>query len=97
MEENREKERESGRKRGMGAWKRGDGVQRMQRQSYKMGRLLTSHCDTDKVKREERRLTLTAHPGLCSASAKWLLLTEFNQQLSPDSLWLHLAEGDKCE
>lgn len=26
--------------------------------------------------REEQRLTLTAHPGLCSASAKWLLNTE---------------------
>lgn len=34
---------------------RGDGVQRMQRQSRKMGRLLTSHSDTDKVKQEERR------------------------------------------
>lgn len=52
---------------------RGDGVQRMQRQSWKMGRLLTSHSKTDKVKRVERRLTLTARPGLCSASAKWLL------------------------
>lgn len=29
----------------------GDGVQRMQRQSWKMGRLLTSHRKTDKVKR----------------------------------------------
>lgn len=46
--------RRGGGKRGMGAWKRGDGVQRMQRQSWKTGRLLTSRRDTDKVTREER-------------------------------------------
>lgn len=61
------------------------------------GRLLTSHSDTDKVKREDRRLTLTAHPGLYSASAKWLLFTEIYQILSPDSLQHHLAEGEECE
>lgn len=91
------KEGDSGRTRGMSAWKRVYGVQRMQRQTWKTGRLLTSHSDTDKVKREERRLTLTAHPGLYSASAKWLLFTEIYQQLSPDSLQHHLAEGEECE
>lgn len=61
---------EEKRKGGGGEWKRGDGVQRMQ--SRKMCRLLTSRCLID----EERRLTLTARPGLFSASAKWLLVAK---------------------
>lgn len=73
-----------------------DGVQRMQRQTWKIGRLLTSHSDTDNVKREERRLTLTAHPGLYSASAKWLLFTEIYQLFSPESFYCHLAEEEEC-
>lgn len=53
------------RRRGMCAGMRVYGVQRMQRQSWgekkkSAGRLLTSRSETDKVRREERRLTLTA-------------------------------------
>lgn len=33
--------------------KRGDGEQRMQRQSGKTGRLMTSHSDTDEAEGEE--------------------------------------------
>lgn len=55
---------------GARAWKTGDGLRLMQSQSRKTGRMLTSHCDTNK----KRRMTLTAHPLQGSASAKWLLL-----------------------
>lgn len=48
----------------------------MQRQSRKMGRLMTLHSDTVKAEGEERRQTLMAHSGLCTASAKWLPITE---------------------
>lgn len=41
---------------------RGDGVQRMQRQSWKMGRLLTSHRKTDKVKRAEEEVDFDSSP-----------------------------------
>jgi len=43
---------ENGEKEGVGARNRGDGVQRMQRQSRKIGRLLTSQAVIDE---EERR------------------------------------------
>lgn len=63
-------------KKGMCVRKTGDGLQ--QRQTRKTGRLLTSHCDTDR----KRRVTLTAHPLQDSASAKWLLFNESGRRVS---------------
>lgn len=57
---------------GTRAWKTCDGIQLMQSQARKTGRMLTSRRGTDK----KRRMTLTAHPLQGSASAKWLLLNE---------------------
>lgn len=94
LEENRERgggEQEEGKGVCVCVWKRVYGVQRMQRQTWKVGRLLTSHSDTDKMSKEQRRLTLTAHTGLYSASAKWLLLSEMYQQLALQSNGMTLA------
>lgn len=66
-------------------WKRVYGVQRMQRQTWKRGRLLTSHGETDNMSKEQRRLTLTARPGLHSASAKWLILSQMYRLLALES------------
>lgn len=70
----RNNRREGGEKRRGGgrAWKTGDGIQLMQSQARKTGRMVTSRRGTD----QKRRMTLTAHPLQGSASAKWLLLNE---------------------
>lgn len=68
----------------MCAWNRGDGGQRMQKQSWKMGRLQTSLCDTDKVERGAGA-DFDNLPWTELASAKWLLNTKIYSQLSQDS------------
>lgn len=70
----------SGRKRGTCAWRRVDGVQRMQRQTWKTGRLLTSHSDTDNVERERREGRLTLGCFLHQQNGCSLTLTNYPLQ-----------------